>query len=88
VCLGGWQQWAASRAGILILYEEQDMTTQQTGQPSQSTKHADEDMKGQHTAPTGFIASRRPCGLSDNLAHGRICHEPLKVCIYSLFQLQ
>jgi MFS family permease len=36
------------------------MTTQQTGQPSQSTKHADEDMKEQHTAPTAFIAPRRP----------------------------
>ncbi|GAC1300236.1 MAG: hypothetical protein NVSMB27_40620 [Ktedonobacteraceae bacterium] len=34
------------------------MTTQQIGQPSQSTKHADEDMKGQDTA--AFIAPRRP----------------------------
>ena len=36
------------------------MTIQQTGQPSQSTKHADEDVKEQDTAPTGFIAPRRP----------------------------
>src|SRR5437763_260921 len=40
--------------------QEQGMTTQQTGQPSQSTKHADEDMKEQDTAPTGFITPRRP----------------------------
>src|SRR5579859_5200788 len=58
--LGGWQQWAVSRTGILIIYEEQVMTTQQTGQLSKSAKHADEDMKGQDTSPTGFIAPRRP----------------------------
>jgi hypothetical protein len=30
--------------------QKQVMTTQQIGQPSKSTKHADEDMKGQDTA--------------------------------------
>src|SRR5260370_22366914 len=40
--------------------QKQVMTTQQIDQPSKSTKHADEDMKGQDTAPTGFIAPRRP----------------------------
>jgi hypothetical protein len=37
------------------MYEKLVMTTQQTGQPSKSTKKADEDMKGQDTASTGFI---------------------------------
>lgn len=40
--------------------QEQVMTTQQIGQPSKSTKNADEDMKGRDTAPSGFIAPRRP----------------------------
>ncbi len=44
----------------MILDEEQSMTTQQTGQPSKSTKHTDEAMKEQDTAPTGFITARRP----------------------------
>jgi len=35
------------------------MTTQQTGQPSKSTQHADEAMQEQDTAPTGFITARR-----------------------------
>jgi MFS family permease len=43
-----------------MMEEEQGMTTQQTGQPSKSTKHADEAMKEQDTAPTGFITARRP----------------------------
>ncbi len=53
-------------------HHEQGMTTQQIGQPSKSTKHADEDIKGQDTAPTGFIAPRRPAFHLPKLRRQRI----------------
>jgi len=43
-----------------MMEEEQEMTTQQTGQPSQRTQQTDEAMQEQDTAPPGFITPRRP----------------------------